>query len=64
MVDFRVLLKAEADREPARVPAFRVRTIIGGAPVSAGYAREIGADGYACDAAAAVERVRSLLEVV
>jgi 5-methyltetrahydrofolate--homocysteine methyltransferase len=39
----------------------RVRTIIGGAPVSADYAREIGADGYACDAAAAVERVKALL---
>ncbi len=39
----------------------RLRTIVGGAPVSAGFAREIGADGYACDAADAVERVKSLL---
>jgi 5-methyltetrahydrofolate--homocysteine methyltransferase len=44
--------------------AGRVRTIVGGAPVSADYAREIGADGYACDAAAAVERVKGLLGVV
>jgi len=41
--------------------AGQVRTIVGGAPVSADFAREIGADGYACDAAAAVERVKALL---
>jgi 5-methyltetrahydrofolate--homocysteine methyltransferase len=42
--------------------AGRVRTIVGGAPLDADFAREIGADGYACDAAAAVDRVRALLE--
>jgi 5-methyltetrahydrofolate--homocysteine methyltransferase len=41
--------------------AGRVRTIVGGAPVSADFAREIGADDYACDAATAVDRVRALL---
>ena len=41
--------------------AGRVRTVVGGAPVNADFAREIGADGYACDAAAAVDRVRALL---
>jgi 5-methyltetrahydrofolate--homocysteine methyltransferase len=41
--------------------AGKVRTIVGGAPVSAEFAREIGADDYACDAATAVERVRALL---
>ena len=39
----------------------RVRTIIGGAPVSADFARQIGADAYAYDGANAVERVRALL---
>ncbi len=43
--------------------AGRVRTIVGGAPVSAAFAREIGADDYACDAAHAVERVKALLGV-
>jgi len=38
-----------------------VRTIIGGAPVTEEYARDIGADEYGFDAANAVERVRSLL---
>jgi 5-methyltetrahydrofolate--homocysteine methyltransferase len=39
----------------------KVRTVIGGAPVTADYAKEIGADGYAFDAANAVERVRELI---
>ena len=39
----------------------KVRTLVGGAPVSAEFAREIGADGYACDAAQAVDRVTALL---
>lgn len=39
----------------------RVRTIVGGAPVSEGFAREIGADAYGFDAASAVERVRTLI---
>jgi len=43
--------------------AGRVRTIVGGAPVNADFARGIGADAYACDAAAAVDRVKVLLGV-
>jgi len=39
----------------------KIKTIIGGAPVSAEFAREIGADAYAFDAASAVERTRALL---
>ena len=37
-----------------------IRTIVGGAPVSAELAGEIGADAYGYDAANAVERVRTL----
>jgi 5-methyltetrahydrofolate--homocysteine methyltransferase len=40
----------------------KVRTVVGGAPVSEEYAREIGADGYGFDAANAVERVKALME--
>ncbi len=39
-----------------------VRTLVGGAPVTEEYAREIGADGYGFDAASAVERVKALME--
>jgi len=38
-----------------------VRLCIGGAPTSADYARQIGADGYAADAASAVELFRRLI---
>jgi 5-methyltetrahydrofolate--homocysteine methyltransferase len=38
-----------------------VKTVIGGAPLTAKFAREIGADGYAPDAASAVDVVTSLV---
>ncbi|MEX1017860.1 MAG: corrinoid protein [Phycisphaeraceae bacterium] len=38
-----------------------VRVMIGGAPVTDGYAREIGADGFAADAASAVDTARELV---
>jgi 5-methyltetrahydrofolate--homocysteine methyltransferase len=39
----------------------KVKTVIGGAPVTQNYAEEIGADGYAPDAASAVDVVKELL---
>ncbi len=42
--------------------AGRIRTIVGGAPLSRDFAQAIGADDYAFDAAHAVERVRALIE--
>ena len=41
--------------------ASKVKTIVGGAPVSAEFAREIGADAHGYDAANAVERVAGLI---
>jgi 5-methyltetrahydrofolate--homocysteine methyltransferase len=38
-----------------------VKILVGGAPVTEKYAQEIGADGYAPDAASAVDKARSLL---
>jgi 5-methyltetrahydrofolate--homocysteine methyltransferase len=38
-----------------------VKTMIGGAPVTQAYADKIGADGYAADAASAVDTAKSLL---
>lgn len=38
-----------------------IKTMVGGAPVTAEFAGEIGADGYAFDAASAVDRARSLM---
>lgn len=42
----------------------RVKIIVGGAPVTQEFARQIGADGYAADAASAVGKVRELLGMV
>jgi 5-methyltetrahydrofolate--homocysteine methyltransferase len=39
----------------------KVKIMIGGAPVTQNYADEIGADGYAPDAASAVDKARELL---
>jgi 5-methyltetrahydrofolate--homocysteine methyltransferase len=39
----------------------RTRILVGGAPLNAGYAREIGADAYAFDGVSAVEWVKRLL---
>jgi 5-methyltetrahydrofolate--homocysteine methyltransferase len=41
--------------------AGRIRTVIGGAPVTAAFAREIGADAYGFDAANAVDVVKALV---
>jgi len=41
----------------------QIKTIVGGAPLSPEFAREIGADGYASDGSTAVERVKALLGV-
>lgn len=47
--------------EMVREQKLPVKVIIGGAPVSYDYSREIGADAYGYDASHAVERIRSLL---
>jgi 5-methyltetrahydrofolate--homocysteine methyltransferase len=39
----------------------KVKVMIGGAPVTQRYADEIGADGYAPDAASAVEKAKELI---
>jgi len=39
----------------------KVKVMVGGAPVTRAFADEIGADGYAPDAASAVELARSLV---
>ena len=41
----------------------KVKIIIGGAPVTQEYANEIGADGYAADAASGVDKVKELLGI-
>jgi 5-methyltetrahydrofolate--homocysteine methyltransferase len=56
------VMKDVVDLVRTRGLAGRVRVIVGGAPVSEAWAREIGANGYGYDAANAVERVRALVK--
>jgi len=55
------VMKSVTDLLQAKGLDQTIRTIIGGAPISEGYAREIGADAYAYDAARAVEVVKQLM---
>jgi 5-methyltetrahydrofolate--homocysteine methyltransferase len=56
-----VTMKKVVELIGARGLAGRVKVIVGGAPVSTEFAREIGADAYGYDAANAVERVKALV---
>lgn len=53
-------MKAVVDHVRARGLADRIKVIVGGAPLTQAFANEIGADGYAADATAAVELVQEL----
>ncbi|MEO8273280.1 MAG: corrinoid protein [Chloroflexota bacterium] len=48
--------------EAVRAANLRVKVVVGGAPVTAEFAEQIGADGYAPDAGAAVDMARRLLD--
>ncbi len=54
-------MKATIDLLNAKGLRGKVKVIIGGAPVTQAYADEIGADGYAGDAASAVDLAKSLI---
>ncbi|KPK87500.1 MAG: methyltransferase [Deltaproteobacteria bacterium SM23_61] len=41
----------------------KLKTMVGGAPVTEEFARQIGADGYAADAASAVSKVKEILKI-
>jgi 5-methyltetrahydrofolate--homocysteine methyltransferase len=45
-----------------RAAGLTVKVVIGGAPITADYAREIGADGYSPDAGSAVDTAMALLQ--
>jgi 5-methyltetrahydrofolate--homocysteine methyltransferase len=58
------VMKEVVDLVRARGLQDRVKVIVGGAPVSEAWARQIGADAYGYDAASAVERIRALTRTV
>ena len=50
-----------AHAQGRRACASSVKVMVGGAPVTAAYADEIGADGYGANAGMAVERAKELV---
>ena len=56
-------MKTVVDLLKSRGLAGKVKTIVGGAPISREFAREIGADAHGFDAANAVDRVKALVGV-
>ena len=54
-------MKSVVDLLHERDLAGRIKTIVGGAPVTADFARHIAADAYGFDAANAVDRVKELM---
>ena len=56
-------MKATIEKARAAGLSNRVKIMVGGAPVTAEFAKQIGADGYAPDAASAVGKVKELLGV-
>lgn len=57
MVNMKSTIKALEDANVRN----EVKILVGGAPVTEAYAKEIGADGYAADAASAVDLAKSVL---
>jgi len=51
----------ESTLKAVRDSSLAVKVMIGGAPVTSGYAEKIGADGYAPDAASAVDLAKKLI---
>jgi len=41
----------------------KVKVMVGGAPLTRDYAKEVGADGYAADAASAVDEAKYLMDI-
>jgi len=56
-----VNMKATIDQLKATGLDHQIKTMVGGAPVTADFAKQIGADGYAPDAATAVTKTKELL---
>ncbi len=56
-----VNMKAAVEMVKAAGLNSQIKTVIGGAPVTAEFAKQIGADGYAPDAASAVSKIKELL---
>ena len=55
------MMQMKTTVEKFRSDGLGIKALVGGAPVTAEFAKQIGADGYAPDAASAVSKVKELL---
>jgi len=56
------MMQMKTTVEKIKAEGLKVKTVIGGAPVTAEFAKQIGADGYAPDAASAVSTIKEVLK--
>jgi 5-methyltetrahydrofolate--homocysteine methyltransferase len=57
------MMQMQTTIQKIKAESLKVKTVIGGAPVTAEFAKQIGADGYAPDAASAVSMIKEVLMV-
>ena len=57
------MMQMQTTVQKIKAEGLKVKTVIGGAPVTAEFAKQIGADGYAPDAASAVSTIKEVLTV-
>ena len=56
------MLQMQGTVEKLKKYGDRIKIVVGGAPITAKFAKDIGADGYAADAASAVDMVSGLIK--
>ena len=57
------MMQMQTTIQKIKAESLKVKTVIGGAPLTAEFAKQIGADGYAPDAASAVSMIKEVLMV-
>ena len=56
------MMQMQTTVQKIKAEGLKVKTVIGGAPVTAEFAKQIGADGYAPDAASAVSTIKEVMK--
>ncbi|MBP1717412.1 MAG: trimethylamine corrinoid protein 2 [Deltaproteobacteria bacterium] len=56
------MMQMQTTVQKVKAEGLKIKTVIGGAPVTAEFAKQIGADGYAPDAASAVSIIKEVLK--
>ena len=57
------MMQMQTTIQKIKAESLKVKTVIGGAPVTAEFAKQIGADGYAPDAASAVSMIKEVMKM-